>query len=192
MLTLLGKRLLKQWVCHPLSDATRINKRLDAVESIMNDDTFRELFVQHLAKLPDLERMISRVHAGSAKVGDFLRVLEGFERIQVAIREFRQRGNNDGLIAQILAEVPDLQEALQPWETAFDREKVRADGMFQACHLVLLFSLLNSAIGVLVPELGVEDDFDQSQSVIDGIVSELQTCLHSYSKTLKFAFSALT
>jgi DNA mismatch repair protein MSH6 len=128
MLIALGKRLLKQWVCHPLANATKINKRLDAVESIMNDDSFREMFIQNLSKLPDLERMISRVHAGATKAADFVRVLEGFERIQTAINEIRKRGDGDGLIGQILAQMPDLEKLLQPWETAFDRDKVRTDG----------------------------------------------------------------
>ena len=39
------------------------------------------LCVINLTKLPDLERMISRIHAGTCKVQDFVRVLSGFEQI---------------------------------------------------------------------------------------------------------------
>lgn len=40
--------------------------------------------------------------------------------------------------------------------------------------------------GVLVPELGVEEDFDQSQAGIEGIVEQLQDHLKSYCTMLKF------
>lgn len=40
-----GKRLLRQWVCHPLKDDVQINKRLDCVESLLqNGGLFRKMF----------------------------------------------------------------------------------------------------------------------------------------------------
>lgn len=73
-ITPFGKRMFKQWVCHPLMDPVKINDRLDAVESLNADTTVRDRFTSQLTKLPDLERMISRIHAGNCKAQDFVRV----------------------------------------------------------------------------------------------------------------------
>ncbi|KAF8245208.1 DNA mismatch repair protein Msh6 [Wilcoxina mikolae CBS 423.85] len=164
-ITPFGKRMLKQWVCHPLADAAKINARLDAVDALNANDTFRDVFKSQMSKLPDLERLISRVHAGSSKAIDFLRVLEGFERIQGAIEEIKLNGTGEGLIGQLLSKMPDLDELLKPWSTAFDREKVRDNGVF-------------------VPEPGVESDFDESQDRIEDIIDKLNTLLKKYMKDL--------
>ncbi|KAA8913009.1 muts domain V-domain-containing protein [Sphaerosporella brunnea] len=161
-----GKRMLKQWVCHPLVDAAAINGRLDAVDALNANDGFREVFTTQLSKLPDLERLISRVHAGSSRAIDFLRVLEGYERIQGAVEEIKMYGAGDGLIGKLLEIMPDLEKMLAPWANAFDREKVKENG-------------------VLVPERGVELDFDQSQDHIEEIIGELNDVLKKYQSDLK-------
>lgn len=159
--------MFKQWLCHPLAGANEINARLDAVDALNADSEFRDAFVSRLSKIPDLERLISRIHAGSSKAVDFLRVLEGFEQIRDAMEEIQAHGEGQGLIGKLIAGMPDLKECLQPWESAFDREKAKTQG-------------------VLVPERGVESDFDESQDNIEGIIEELNTVLKEYSVKLKY------
>lgn len=165
-ITAFGKRLFRQWLCHPLADAAKINARLDAVEALLADDQFLETFICQLGKLPDLERLISRVHAGHCRAIDFLRVLEGFEQIRDAMNDLKQYGEGDGLIGRIIRSMPDLDKALKHWETAFDREKARNEG-------------------VLVPERGVEEDFDESQNRVEGIINDLQSHLKQYQQEYK-------
>ncbi|TGZ80685.1 DNA mismatch repair protein Msh6 [Ascodesmis nigricans] len=165
-ITPFGKRLLKEWVCHPLVDAKRINARLDAVEALNANDEFRETFSSRLSKLPDLERLISRVHAQNSKAVDFVRIIEGFESIQEAVEEIAQYGDGGGLIGQLLAQLPDMRELLGQWEDAFDRDKAKNEGL-------------------LVPKEGVETDFDESQQVIEGIEDELKVQLREYQKQFK-------
>jgi DNA mismatch repair protein MSH6 len=165
-ITPFGKRMLRQWVCHPLADAAKINARLDAIDALNANDTFRDVFTKQLSKLPDLERLISRIHAGNARAIDFLRVLKGFEQIQGAVEEIRLYGPGDGLIGKLLDMMPDLAKMLQPWATAFDRQKVEENG-------------------ILVPERGVEEDFDESQDAIEGIIDELNDVLKKYMSDLK-------
>ncbi|KAH0610345.1 uncharacterized protein H6S33_011872 [Morchella sextelata] len=172
-ITPFGKRMFKQWLCHPLADADKINARLDAVDALNADTGFRDAFVSQLSKINDLERLISRIHAGTCKAIDFLRVLEGFEQIRDAMEDIQAHGEGEGLIGKLISSMPDLKECLQPWEAAFDREKVRS-------------------AGVLVPERGVELDFDESQDTVEGIIGELHAVLKEYSvklkcKELKFA-----
>ncbi|KAI9700930.1 MAG: DNA mismatch repair protein msh6 [Bogoriella megaspora] len=163
--TSFGKRMLRQWVCHPLADAEKINARLDAVESLNADNDITGKFRESLSKMPDLERLISRVHAGRCKAEDFLKVLEGFEQIEYTWDLISQHGRGDGLIGQLMTSMPDLAGSLKPWNDAFDRRKARQEG-------------------VLVPEPGVETDFDDSQEKIDNCLKNLDSLLKKARRDL--------
>ena len=71
----IGKRLFRIWLCMPLKDVTAINARLDAVQDLIDHPTFESDFTQVMKGLPDLERIVSRIHAKNCKVRDFLKVL---------------------------------------------------------------------------------------------------------------------
>ncbi|XP_006880966.1 PREDICTED: DNA mismatch repair protein Msh6 isoform X2 [Elephantulus edwardii] len=97
-----GKRLLKQWLCAPLCSPFPINDRLDAIEDLMAvPDKISEV-ADLLKKLPDLERLLSKIHTvgsplksqnhpdsraimyeettySKKKIIDFLSALEGFK-----------------------------------------------------------------------------------------------------------------
>ena len=49
---------------------------LDAVEELMQDKEYEFRFGKMTKGLPDLERVVSRIHAGNCKIRDFLKVLE--------------------------------------------------------------------------------------------------------------------
>ncbi|KAL9110568.1 MAG: hypothetical protein Q9227_004926 [Pyrenula ochraceoflavens] len=157
-----GKRMFKQWVCHPLLDVDKINARLDAVDSLNADSSVRDRFTGNLSRMPDLERLISRIHAGSIKAQDFVRVLEGFEQIEYTIsllQDAKTKSNGDeGVIGQLITAMPDLASRLDYWKTAFDRTKATDSG-------------------ILVPARGVEEDFDDSQDSIEAIQDELKALL---------------
>ena len=57
-----GKRLLKQWLCAPLCNPAAIEERLDALEGLMGAAGPAEEASQLLKKLPDLERLLSKIH----------------------------------------------------------------------------------------------------------------------------------
>ena len=160
-----GKRLFKQWVCHPLIDPVKINARLDAVESLNADYSVRDRFTSCMTKMPDLERLISRIHAGSCKPQDFVRVLEGFEQIEYTMSLLKGMGSGDGVIGQLISSMPNLGNLLKSWKTAFDHTKAKEDGL-------------------LIPELGVEEDFDDSQDRIQGIQADLDSLLKKTRKAL--------
>ncbi|WYZ43814.1 hypothetical protein EsH8_VII_000250 [Colletotrichum jinshuiense] len=167
-----GKRLFRQWVCHPLCDIERINERLDAVDMLNSDRAMREQFTSQMTKMPDLERLISRIHAASCKPEDFVRVLDGFEQIEYTMGLLGAFGGGNGLVDRLLASMPNLSEPLSYWKTAFDRSKAKDDKL-------------------LIPERGIEGDFDNSQDRIEAIKQELQTVLGKKKaelkcKTLKF------
>jgi len=164
-ITPFGRRMFKQWVCHPLTDAHQINARLDAVESLNADATVRDQFISNLTKLPDLERMISRIHAGSCKAQDFVRVLDGFEQIDYTMSLVREVGSGGGIVGQLISRMPDMTKLLGHWKSAFDHEKAKDAGL-------------------LIPERGVEEDFDESQDRIEGILADLETLLKKTRRDL--------
>lgn len=164
-ITPFGKRMFKQWLCHPLMDPEKINARLDAVDSLIGDTSVRDRFTSCLTKMPDLERLISRIHAGACKAQDFVRVLEGFEQIEYTNSLLTEVSTNDGIIGDLISSMPDLAAALEPWKTAFDRKKAKENGL-------------------LVPEAGVETDFDESQERIEQILSELDDLLKETRRKL--------
>ena len=49
--------------------------RLDAVQDLIDHPTFEHDFTQLAKGIPDLERIVSRVHANNCKVNDFLKLL---------------------------------------------------------------------------------------------------------------------
>jgi DNA mismatch repair protein MSH6 len=109
-ITPFGKRLFKQWVCHPLMDTTKINARLDAVDSLNADTTVRDRFTSQMTRMPDLERLISRIHAGSCRAQDFVKVLEGFEQIDHTMSLLKgntgkRAVNPDSVIGQLILAV---------------------------------------------------------------------------------------
>jgi DNA mismatch repair protein MSH6 len=52
-----------------------VANRLDAVQDLLDHPTFEQEFTQIAKGLPDLERIVSRIHAKNCKVKDFLKVL---------------------------------------------------------------------------------------------------------------------
>ncbi|KAL6496595.1 Mismatch repair protein msh3 [Orobanche gracilis] len=56
-----GKRLLRNWICHPLQDVERITSRLDVVGDLIANPVVTSQISQSLRQLPDLERLLGRV-----------------------------------------------------------------------------------------------------------------------------------
>ncbi|KAL2163373.1 hypothetical protein VTH06DRAFT_5430 [Thermothelomyces fergusii] len=165
-ITPFGKRLFRQWVCHPLCSIEKINERLDAVDMLNADRGILQQFSSQMAKMPDLERLISRIHAGACRPEDFVRVLEGFEQIDYTMGLLSAFCGGNGLVDKLVGSMPNLKEPLGYWETAFDRRKAREEK-------------------VLIPEKGIEEDFDRSLAELDRIRDELHGLLERQKAALK-------
>lgn len=161
-----GKRLLRQWVCHPLADASKIDARLDAVEALMADRSTTTRFTESLTRMPDLERLIFRIHANRCRAQDFVKVLEGFEQIEYTMSMVGGIGKGEGVIGQLVSSMPDLAPKLGSWKSAFNRQTAKEKGL-------------------LVPEPGVEEDYDESAEEIDKCEQELEACLKTARADLK-------
>ncbi|SPO02099.1 probable DNA mismatch repair protein [Cephalotrichum gorgonifer] len=161
-----GKRLFRQWVCHPLQNIKKINERLDAVDQLNADHTLRGQFTSQMTKMPDLERLLSRIHAGSIRPDDFVKVLNGFEQIEKTMGLLEAVRGGNGLIDRLVSGMPDLSKPLTYWNSAFNRKRALEEK-------------------ILVPERGIESDFDESLDRIADIKKSLDDILRKKKNELK-------
>ncbi|KAF5093221.1 hypothetical protein D0Z03_002501 [Geotrichum reessii] len=168
-ITPFGKRQLQIWLCHPLMKEDQINARLDAVESIMENDSLKDFLERKMAGMPDLERLLSRIHAGRLAPKDFLRVIEGFNTVYELIAGLNENFSEETsgvnpkskLLHEMLERTPNLEECLPEWSNAFNWDEAKTNN-------------------ILIPEPGVEQDFDDSINIIKGLEEELQDKLRKY------------
>ena len=85
--TPMGARLLHRWLLFPLRDITQITHRLDIVEHYFRHPEFRELVIEHLHLIGDLERITSKVSVGRVSPRDIVQLrvaLQAIEPIKAA------------------------------------------------------------------------------------------------------------
>lgn len=167
-ITPFGKRTLKLWVLHPLMNTNEINARYDAVDFLMNNEPELRIDLEtSLNKLPDLERLIARVHSKSLRFKDFLKVLEGFETVSKIFKKLNKVDlKESGTLYKLLTKChPELHNIIASWDEAFDRQEA-----------------LNN---VVVPTEGVDIEFDESMRLIKSLESRLDEHLKQYKKQFK-------
>ncbi|KAJ1953581.1 DNA mismatch repair protein msh6 [Dispira parvispora] len=137
-----GKRLLRRWLCHPLRDPDQINQRLDVVDLLCHQPLQRDHLRGGLHGLPDLERLISRVHAGTCRIKDLLSVLRGFATIQTLLNDLGSQFPATSRLHRLVHQSPDLTQILEFFRTAFDHD-------------------IAEERGYIVPSPGVEAAYDR-------------------------------
>ncbi|KAK6203227.1 muts domain V-domain-containing protein [Scheffersomyces amazonensis] len=164
-ITSFGKRQLKNWILHPLVRLEDINDRFDSIDYLMNTYELRSILENGLLGLPDLERLLSRIHSKGLKFRDFLRVIEAFETINKLIKKI-SNFETEGSLKRYLKQFPsNLNEIIQEWEDAFNREEAKND--------------------IIVPNSGFDEEFDDSQVKLNDLESQLNQHLRQYKKLYK-------
>lgn len=83
--TSFGHRLMRSWVLHPLVDAEEIKLRQESVSVLMDNFGAMVNLTTALKSIPDLERLCTRIHAGTISIKSFVDVLNGFKIINVSL-----------------------------------------------------------------------------------------------------------
>ncbi|SCW04281.1 LAFE_0H10066g1_1 [Lachancea fermentati] len=167
-ITPMGKRMMKKWVMHPLLHKPDIEKRLDSVDQMLSTYDLREILENYFSGLPDLERLLARIHSGNLKIKDFSKVIEGFESI-IKLLEKLENFDLVGSLASFLSQIPtDLKEHVKNWATAFDRKRASVED-------------------IIIPHPGVEPEFDESLQSIKDLEKVLSDLLLGYKKEFRCA-----
>ncbi|KAF7722208.1 DNA mismatch repair protein msh6 [Apophysomyces ossiformis] len=188
-ITPFGKRLFKRWLCHPLRKASDINARLDAIEDLMLLAEVQEAMTTKLATIPDLERLISRIHSGRCKVKEFLTVLEGFRtaKVSTALKTYCVNHASQDMVASlkpytevfkskllksVINGFPDIDEQLHFFTDAFVITDVEID--YQKVKSV-------------VPKHGVNQKWDELLAKIKGMENDFNNHLQQLKKEIRCA-----
>ena len=189
--TAMGKRILRHWVMSPLLQPTAIMTRQDAVKQLMNCGNIQKVRIA-LKKLPDLERLLSKIHsAGDAvksrnhpdsraiffegniyskrKIMDLLSCLEGFKKSSSIISMFSDEEFESKILKNITSlegqggEFPDLRDLLNYFENAFDQASAKKEGK-------------------IIPSKGVDPELDEADETLGVIESEMKEYLKEQKK----------
>ncbi|MBQ5579146.1 MAG: DNA mismatch repair protein MutS, partial [Prevotella sp.] len=94
--TPMGGRLLRRWLLFPLKDEKPINQRLDVVEYYFRHPDFRQCIDEHLHRMGDLERIISKVGAGRVSPREVVQLKLALQAI-VPIKAVCMEADNESL-----------------------------------------------------------------------------------------------
>lgn len=173
--TAFGKRMMRRWVCHPLFYVEEIEDRLNAVEDLMNENQLASQIRSTCSHLPDLERMISRIHARTSSLADLLSFLNGFELIVELLTgeliDVSTTFTSKRLkyVSSIEGEsgggFPDIQEDFAAVVESFNREDA-------------------SERGKIVPMAGFDETYDTLCESLKSIEHQLNDILEKQQKSL--------
>jgi DNA mismatch repair protein MutS len=106
--TAMGGRLLRRWLGEPLLDLARLLERQEAVNAAYADMTIRARLLPALAKVGDLERLISRILQRVATPRDLVALAAGLDMVEQISAEHASVPAGLGSIFCGLTPLPEL------------------------------------------------------------------------------------
>src|ERR687893_777300 len=113
--TPMGQRALRRWLERPLLEADRINQRLEAVDFLVADYMLREEAREHLSRIPDAERIATRIVRLSASPNDLLSLKGALEALSPLKETLASAARESSLLQRALAameEPPGVRELI--------------------------------------------------------------------------------
>src|ERR687885_796615 len=113
--TPMGRRALRRWLERPLLEVGRIRQRLEAVDALARDYMLREEVREHLGRIPDIERIATRIVRLSASPGDLLSLRGALEEIGPLRETLGPAASGSSLLSRVLGamqEPPGVRELI--------------------------------------------------------------------------------
>ncbi|TYJ59150.1 hypothetical protein B9479_000139 [Cryptococcus floricola] len=126
--TRMGKRLLREWIGRPLLDVAALRARADAIEEIIDDNTYLlEKLRSLLVNMPDLVKGLTRVQYGKALPTEVATILVSLVRLG---SEFKPNIGNvfrSSLLNSIPNTLPTIVERARELLGALDMKEAKAN-----------------------------------------------------------------
>jgi DNA mismatch repair protein MutS len=97
--TAMGGRLLRRWLGQPLLELNQLQQRLDAVQFFFDDAFCRRGALDTLAKVPDLERILSRIQAGTVLPRELVALKDGIAAVGRLSQQLRNAASSSVALA---------------------------------------------------------------------------------------------
>ena len=111
--TPMGGRLLKRWIAMPLLSLERINSRQSVVASMIADRELKDVVMEQLSEIGDLERIASRIALLRITPRELLRLKDSLQAIEVLKAALESTSEEElHLIAQNIDSMKDVYDRL--------------------------------------------------------------------------------
>ena len=111
--TAMGARLLKRWLSQPLTDASRVEARLDATEALSKDEQYQQV-QEYLKQISDIERILARISLLTARPRDLSRLRDTLSVLPMLIGSLEAINlPATKLLAEQIKPFTDLKELLK-------------------------------------------------------------------------------
>jgi len=90
----MGSRLLRRWVVFPLKDIKPIQNRLDIVENFFRNPDLKNMLIEQLSQIGDLERLISKAAVGRISPREIVQLKIALTAIEPIKEAFFQSDNS--------------------------------------------------------------------------------------------------
>lgn len=104
--TVMGSRLINQWLERPLIDKEKIDRRLDIVQYFTNNPIESQNITNFLKNVMDLERLIGKISYKRANARDFISLKNSIEDIP-RLKSYLE-GSTDEIIRNLGINLPDV------------------------------------------------------------------------------------
>jgi DNA mismatch repair protein MSH6 len=163
---------------------TRPLSRLDAVQDIIDHPTFEKRFTDVAKGLPDLERIVSRIHAKNCKVKDFLKVLTAsilycptpFDVFITMTQAFKKLSNG-------LNDMANSSETFES-KTILGLLRSAPDLLPNIKNVECMYQPMSGDMDELEPRDGRDPDYDAVMSEIQELEQSLEKELKTFEKQL--------
>jgi DNA mismatch repair protein MutS len=115
-ITLMGSRILKQWLNYPLIDIKETERRLEGVSELKEKKIERKQLRESLRGIQDIERLTSRIFLGHANARDLIGLknsLQNLPLLKANLQPF-----DASLIRELVSEIENFDDLVQLLESS--------------------------------------------------------------------------